>query len=59
MPTKANTDALYAKAQKLISNVMSLKPTADTGPQTQQGMPVEMQGGDTVSNLPGVSDFNP
>jgi hypothetical protein len=38
---------------------MSLQPTADTGPQTQQGMPVEMQGGDTVSNLPGVSDFNP
>ena len=59
MPTKANTDALYAKAQQLVSNVMSIQPTADTGPQTQQGMPAEMQGGDTVSNLPGVSDLNP
>lgn len=53
MPAKSNTDALYAKAQQLISNVMSLQPNADTGSQTQQQMPVEMQGGDTVSKLLG------
>jgi len=53
MPAKTSTDALYAKAQKLVSNVMSLQSTADTGPQTQQGMPAEMQGGDTVSKLAG------
>ena len=53
MPAKTSTDALYAKAQKLVSNVMSLQSTADTGPQTQQGIPTEMQGGDTVSKLAG------
>lgn len=53
MPTKSNTDALYAKAQSLISNVMRMQPTVDTGSQTQQGIPTEMQGGDTVSKLEG------
>lgn len=53
MPSKSNTDALYAKAQSLISNVMRMQPTADTGSHTQQGFPAEMQGGDTVSKLEG------